>query len=388
MAVLRSTPSVVVVGAGIAGASVAFALAHRGARVDVVAGDLPGEATAAGAGLIAPWTSVRDDDYYRLYAAGAEFYPELLARLGERGITRTDFRRSGAMMVSADPVALDGAQALLERRVASSAAGAAGDVLRLTPDRARARIPVLAPDLGGVLLTGGARVDGGTLRTALLDAAHRCGARIVTGRATLDADGRSVQVAAGGRVERLHADHMVLAAGVWTDALLSPTGRRIGVTPQRGQITHLHLPVETGGWPSLQPIGPQHYLVPFDDGRIIVGATREDGSGHDPRVTAAGQRQVLDDALSIAPGLAGATVLETRVGLRPIGPAGLPLIGPVPGLPALWVISGFGAGGLTMGPLVGDAVAASLVDSAAGGDADTATDTGRRRLLAPFQLPG
>lgn len=379
---------VVVVGAGIAGASVAFALARRGARVDVVTGDLPGEATAAGAGLIAPWTSDRDDAYYRLYAAGAEFYPELLARLAEHGVTRTDFRRSGALMVSADPVALDGAQERLERRVASSSAGTAGEVHRLTPALARARIPVLAPNLGGLLLTGGARVDGGTLRTALLDAAGRRGARIVAGRAELFGDGQTVEVTTGASTERLQADHLVLAAGVWTDALLAPTGLRTGVVPQRGQITHLHLAAgtDTGDWPSLQPIGPHHYLVPFDNGRIVVGATREDGSGHDPRVTAAGQRQVLDDALSIAPGLADATLLETRVGLRPIGPAGTPLIGPAPGMPALWVISGFGAGGLTMGPLVGEVVAAALVDS----DSDThsAGDSRSRALLAPFQLPG
>lgn len=379
MGVPEHRPAVVVVGSGIAGASAAFALARRGADVEVVTGDLPGAATGAGAGLIAPWTSSRDDDYYRLYAAGGEFYPELLDRLGAAGVTRTDFRRSGAMMVSADAAALDATQALLERR-SGGTTGVAGEVRRLEPPQAREQIPVLAADLGAVLLTGGARVDGGTLRTALLEAAVRCGTRIVTGRAALSEDGRTVQVDTAGGLRRQRPDIVLLAAGAWTDSVLAPTGRLAGVVPQRGQITHLRLPAgtDTGRWPSLQPIGPHHYLVPFEDGRIVVGATREDGTGHDPRLTAAGQRQVLDDALSIAPGLADATLVESRVGLRPIGPDGSPVIGPVPGIPSLWVISGFGAGGLTMGPVVGDAVAAELIDGGSGGGG----------LLAPFQLPG
>jgi D-amino-acid dehydrogenase len=98
-----------------------------------------------------------------------------------------------------------------------------------------------------------------------------------------------------------------------------------------------------------------HYLVAFDGGRIAVGATRETGSGFDPRVTAAGQRQVLDDALRVAPGLADATLLETRVGLRPLAEA--PIIGPLPEQPRVHLNTGFGAAGLTMGPLVGHLLA-------------------------------
>ncbi len=78
-----------------------------------------------------------------------------------------------------------------------------------------------------------------------------------------------------------------------------------------------------------------HYLVAWPGGRVAVGATRETGSGFDPRSTAAGVREVLDEALRLAPGLAAATLLEVRVGLRPLAADGLPILGPVPGCAGL-----------------------------------------------------
>jgi D-amino-acid dehydrogenase len=124
------------------------------------------------------------------------------------------------------------------------------------------------------------------------------------------------------------------------------------IEPQRGQIVHLHLPgVETAEWPVIFPLGG-HYLLAFDDSRVVVGATREPGVGFDYRVTAAGQAEVLTQALHVAPGLATATMIETRVGFRPVGP-GRPVLGYVEGSDWLLIGNGLGAAGLTIGPLGG-----------------------------------
>ena len=64
---------------------------------------------------------------------------------------------------------------------------------------------------------------------------------------------------------------------------------------------------------------------------------------------------------SIAPGLADATVIETRVGLRPLSLDGLPYLGEAGDVPGLFVATGFGAAGLTMGPFVGEALAAAIL---------------------------
>ncbi len=159
--------------------------------------------------------------------------------------------------------------------------------------------------------------------------------------------------------EFVGADAVIAAAGAWSPRLLEPIGVRVRVTPQRGQIMHLRLPgASTANWPVVLPRTP-HYLLTFDDSRIVVGATREDGVGFDHRVTAAGMAEVLGEALAVAPGLADATHVETRVGFRPVGPDILPLLGAVPQIPGLVVANGLGASGLTIGPYAG-AVAARL----------------------------
>lgn len=345
-------PRVVVIGAGIAGASIAFALARRGSEVTVVDDAAPGQATAAGAGIISPWGSSTQGPFYDVSAAGAAFYPALLEHLAEAGVTRTDYRRTGALYVHRDPAVLDDTESRIRPRVA--AADVAGEVHRLDPAEIRERFPVLAEDLSGLLITGGARVDGRTLRDGLLQGAQNLGARRLSGRAQVL--GTAVEVDG----QRLQGDAVVIAAGAWTNRLLHDLGLSVPVAPQRGQITHLHLlGANTSRWPTVHPLS-HHYLVAFDEGRIVVGATRETGSGFDPRVTAAGQLQVLQDALGIAPGLADATHIETRVGLRPL-PDQLPVAGAVPGRDHVYVATGYGAVGLTIGPLLGDALARSIL---------------------------
>ncbi len=343
----------IVVGSGIAGAATAFALARRGTAVTVVDEHRTGQATAASAGIIAPWGSQVTGPFYEIYAAGGNYYPILLEQLNEAGITRTDYRRTGSLTVNRDASALDEAEERLRTR-AASAGPAAGEVQRLSPTEARELFPALAPDLGAVLLTGGGRVDGRTLRDALLTGAQRHGARRLTGRAELQ--GSTVLVDGVAQP----ADGVVLATGAWTNEILTGAGITLPVAPQRGQITHLRLEgADTSSWPTLHPLS-HHYVVAFDDGRVAVGATRETGSGFDPRVTAAGQLQVLQDALGIVPGLAEATLLETRVGLRPLPEGQLPLVGRLPGHDAVWVATGYGAAGLTMAPLLGELLARDI----------------------------
>ena len=150
---------------------------------------------------------------------------------------------------------------------------------------------------------------------------------------------------------------MIVAGGAWSPALASPLGLRVPVEPQRGQIAHLVLQgADSGPWPMVSGFH-DHYLVAWPGGRVAVGATRETGSGFDPRSTAAGVREVLVEALRLAPGLAAATLLEVRVGLRPLAADGLPILGPVRGCAGLWLATGHGPAGLTLGPLSGKLVA-------------------------------
>ena len=73
--------------------------------------------------------------------------------------------------------------------------------------------------------------------------------------------------------------------------------------------------------------GSSIYLVPRDDGRVVVGATVQE-RGWDERPTAGGAYGLLRDALALVPGLDDAELVAVMAGLRPGSPDDLPLIGP------------------------------------------------------------
>ncbi len=340
---------VVVIGAGILGASTAFHLAREAAAVTVVDAAHAGRATAAGAGIVCPWVSGAEDAaFYALYAAGARYYPQILADLADLGEADTGYSRVGALCVAEGAETLAAIEGLALRRAA--AAPEAGAVERLGPAAARALFPPLRPGLGGVFIAGGARVDGRRMTAALLGAATRLGAVQRRGQAELLADGGRAAVRLAG--ETLAADIVVVAAGAWAAELLQPLGIELGIAPERGQIVHLGLAgADTSRWPVVLPSG-SHYLLAFEDSRVVAGATRED-VGFDHRVTAAGLAEVLEAALRVAPGLAAASVIETRIGFRPVGPGYRPMLGWAPGVQGLLVGNGLGAAGLTIGPFAG-----------------------------------
>jgi glycine/D-amino acid oxidase-like deaminating enzyme len=341
---------VIVIGSGVAGASTAYHLARRGVEVLVVDEAKPGVATEAGAGIICPWPSGRSDTEVRTASLAASYYPTLVAQLAEDGAPDSSFEVVGALVVSPDEAELDAAYERVSARAAQSPA--AGRISRLDTARARELFPVLAPGLGAVHVSGGGRVDGRRLRRALLAGASKRGAQLIEGRAELTADGVRVDG------ETHHADKVVVAAGAWSAELVAPLGVSLAVAPQRGQISHFELPgTDTTAWPVVLPPS-SHYLLAFPGSRVVAGATRETGSGFDHRVTAGGQHEVLAHALAVAPGLADATLHETRIGFRPASPDGLPLLGPLDAHPNVLVATGFGPTGLTVAPFAGVLVAA------------------------------
>jgi len=352
---------IIVLGAGVLGASTAYHCAVAGAEVVVVDAAHEGRATAAGAGIVSPWSSrVEDAEFYRLYAGGGRYYPRLIERLAEDGEHDTGFRKVGTLVVTAD----GGELAAMERLIRSRQAPEAGAISVLAPAEARKLFPPLHEALFAVHVSGGARVDGRRLAGALLHAAERRGAVRRSGVAALVVEaGRVRGVRIGG--ERCEADAVVVTAGAWAPELLRPLGVALAVEPQRGQIVHLRLPgTETGHWPVVVPLA-DHYLLTFDDSRVVVGATREWGAGFDYRVTAGGLAKVLGNALAVAPGLAGATVIETRIGFRPMPSDGKLKLGLVEAVPGLAIGNGLGASGLTIGPYAGKLLAEVVLEGKA-----------------------
>jgi D-amino-acid dehydrogenase len=353
---------VVVVGAGIVGASAAFHLARGDVGVDLIDSNVPGRATLAGAGIICPWLSQsRDPRYEALAFAAVRDYPELVARLAAAGETGVDYALVGGLVVAPARDRLEAVarrlQSYLDRGVTE-----VGKVRLLDAGVPQMLFPYLDPALAGLYLSGAIRVSGESVRTALVNAAVNAGARQWSGTATLERSGRT---GVGVRVqgEFLRADVVVVAAGAWSAELCRPLAVQLEVEPQRGQI--LHLKVEdpsTATWPLIVPVLSDYYLLGFGEGRVVVGATRESGSGFDFRITAGGVAEVLQEGLRIAPGLKTATLAEIRVGFRPMTRDGLPLLGRPRSVPGLVVATGLGRYGLTVGPFVGRLAAQLAVE--------------------------
>jgi D-amino-acid dehydrogenase len=152
-------------------------------------------------------------------------------------------------------------------------------------------------------------------------------------------------------------------------------GCPLPITPTKGQIVHLDTTQESDGWPIVQPL-LTHYLVPWPGGRVACGGTFEAGAGFSTTVTAAGLHELLRECLVVAPGLADAEYLFTRVGLRPTSPDDRPVVGAVPGWGNVWTATGHGANGLLLGPYTAALLAAHI----AGGSPETPLATVPKEL--------
>ncbi len=346
---------IIIIGAGILGVSTAYQLAKSGVEVIVVDREDAGRATDAAAGIICPWVSQRRNKaWYALAKGGAAYYSSLIKQLEEDGEMNTGYRKVGAISLHTEMEKLE----KLEKRavIRREDAPEMGGIQQLNSGETTALFPPLSETFSSVLIEGAARVNGQALRQALVNASVKNGATFIVGSAEIIHSNNKVSgVKVNGK--SYSADTVIITAGAWAEELLTPLGINLQIKAQKAQIVHLQIDEkETEDWPVVMP-PTNHYLLAFDDGKIIVGATHEDDMNFDQRITAGGLYEVFDKALAIAPGLADATFTEARVGYRPFTANFLPVIGEIPDYQGLLFANGLGASGLTVGPFLGDQLA-------------------------------
>lgn len=342
---------IIIIGAGILGASTAYHLAKKGMEVIVIDRQDVGQATDAAAGIICPWLSQRRNKaWYALAKSGAAYYAALIDLLKEDGETETGYRQVGAISLQTDVRKLEKMiNRAMERREEALEIGA---IEQLSQEETAIQFPVLSTGFESVHISGAARVNGRALRQALVNAAMKYGASFISGSAELIHIGNKVTGVQVGD-EHYDAETVVITAGAWAPELLAPLGIDLQVVGQKAQIIHLQLKeTKTNEWPVVMPENDQ-YILAFDEGRIVIGATHENDKQFDERVTAGGIHEVIDKALAVAPGLCDAEFVEARVGFRPVTPNFLPIIGEVPEVEGLFLANGLGASGLTVGPFLG-----------------------------------
>jgi len=349
----------VVVGAGIIGCAVAYELARRGATVQIVDDRAAGAgATQASAGVLAPFIEARHGGpLAELTARGLEVFDGFVAGAAAAAGAPIPYQRTGTL-----DAALDDASLAIYAQTASVLA-AKGIVAQLLDGRAvRAEEPHLsAAAVGGLLIPCHGYVAASDLTRALAAAALRHGAQVVE-------QGRVRRISVSGGELLLETDGSplrgraaVIAAGSWASQVdVDGTAMRVPVKPIRGQLVQLAwsgAPLRRVVW------GERCYVVPWQDGTVLVGATVED-AGFDERTTVAGVSDLLEAACELLPHAWTASVAAARVGLRPGTPDELPIIGRSTVLPNVIYATGHYRNGVLLSGLTAQLVAGVLLDDA------------------------
>lgn len=350
----------IVVGGGIVGAAAAYRAGQLGARTLLCDRRDAGRATDAGAGILAPESSTRDGRLWYDFALDAVgYYSALIEDLAADCVPGEELSQAyglcAKMIVALNDVeaaSLAEIERTVYTRQEERRTPPEESVRRISPNEARnAYYPLLA-DASAVLLQPAARRVDGRLMTAALERglrARRVETSEVDASALLLEDGRvrGVRSSCG---DEYTSEAVLIAGGAWSTDFGAQLDVEIPVAPQRGQIIHLQLPgQDTGAWSIVMGFS-DHYQVPWPGGRVAVGATRETGSGYAPYATVSGVGEVLREALRLAPGLRDAAIDDIRVGLRPYTSDHLPLLGSVPGVNGVFLATGHGPTGLTLGP--------------------------------------
>ncbi|MFE7133926.1 glycine oxidase ThiO [Streptomyces sp. NPDC057638] len=357
---------VLVIGGGIIGLVTAWRAAQKGLAVTLADSEPGGGAAQVAAGMLAAVTELHygEETLLSLTLESARRYPAFTTELEEASGRRIDYRTCGTLAIALDA---DDRAHLRELHALQQRCGL--ESAWLTGRECRRLEPMLAPGVrGGLRVDGDHQVDPRRLAAALVTACARAGVtfrRDWAARLLVSRD-RAVGARLADGTE-LPAGQVVIAGGSLSgrleglpDAVVPP------VRPVKGQVLRLAVPRPYAPFLSrtIRAVvrGGHVYLVPRENGELVVGATSEE-QGWDTSVTAGGVYELLRDAHELVPGITELPLTETRAGLRPASPDNAPLLGPT-ALPGLHLATGHYRNGVLLTPVTGDAMATALTDGA------------------------
>lgn len=352
--------NVAVVGGGVIGCAIAYYLQRAGASVTVIErGVIGGEASGAAAGmLVTPLEDAGNSPLLELQGASLRLYPDLLPEIEELSGIDMEYRVTGLLRTAFT----EERAAVLKDLVRREAATVEG--LEWLEGRALRELePALSPRvIGAAHSAHDSNLNPGLLTRALAEAARRLGA-VVHERTTVAGFLRRGDILRGlslrkegTRGEVGEVDHVVLAAGPWTQALSRRLSVQLPTPPRRGQmLAYRSQSVRHCIW------GEDGYLVPRVDGTVHVGATVED-VGFRRRTTARALAALRRAACTLVPALRRSPVERSWAGLRPGSPDDLPIIGRLPGRENVWVASGHFRNGILLAPITGKLVSQLVLE--------------------------
>lgn len=356
-----SFPRVAVIGAGVIGLGIAWRLAQRGAIVTVFDKDLAGQgASHAAAGMLAACIEAEpgEEALVALGRRSQRLWPAFAAELKDVSGVDVDLRQEGTLYVA---LTADDQARLTHDLGFHKSLGL--PVEWISAAAARKREPHLGGRLTGALFSPeDHQVENRKLAQALRLSAERAGVTIrencpVARVLLADDRARGVVLEGGDTVE---ADAVVLAAGAWSRQIEGvPAALRPPVRPLKGQMIALRMEPAA---PLVTHViwGPNIYIVPRNDGRLLLGATVEE-KGFDATLTAGGVLALLEAAWRVIPAIEELPIAEMWVGHRPGSRDDAPILGPS-AVPGLAYATGHHRNGILLTPVSADAVAGLVLD--------------------------
>ena len=322
MAHMPKDYDVIVAGAGMVGAAVAYGLAGLNRRVLMLDGaDTDFRAAKANFGLVwAHGKGIKHPAYQRLTIQACQDWPAFAARLEEETGMAIAYERKGGLHfcmseaeLSSRSVQLDALQAQTPELAPSTQILDRGELLRRFPSMR------LGDDVAGASLGAlDGQVNPLRLLAALQKAFLGLGGELRNNHAVSaihKLPGGGFEVIAGDF--RASAERVVIAAGLGSSALGPMVGLDVPLRPLRGQI------LVTERLAPLLPI-PASGLRQTGEGTVMIGVTQED-VGYDLSTTADGAVRMTRKALRILPDLARAKLVRHWSCLRVMTPDGNPV---------------------------------------------------------------
>lgn len=341
---VQRTGDVLIVGGGIQGLAIALELQQHGASVVVLSRNFEQAASHAAAGMLAPHAeSLPLGPMSTLCQRSLQAYPAWVQKL--EGLTgrSVGYWPCGILAPQFEPPT-----ATPESTPAAQWLSAAG-----LPTYQAGLHPELA---GGWWFPEDGQVDNRALVQALQLAVQDLGIPVHAGVAVTglqQQQGRITQVLTS--AGEFRADQIVLATGAWSSELVP-----VPVFPKKGQMLSLR-GAQSGQDQPLRRVlyGENVYIVPRQDGRIVIGATSE-AVGFTPFNTPAGVHQLLGNAMGLYPALADLPLEETWWGFRPATPDQMPLLGPGPAT-NLTLATGHYRNGILLAPITAQLITQALL---------------------------
>ena len=340
-------PATLVLGGGLMGLAVAHQLARRGESVTVISRRRSEAAGFVAAGMLAPHAEGLSGALLKLGQASLERIPRWVAQIEADSGLGCGLRTSGIVVPF---------RTATERDAYPTAS------LGQTLDRTglEREIPGLGPEWStGLLFEQDGQIDNRRqLMRALERACVSMGVQFMEGAEVLDLERNSAGLcgihlrSAEGEEQQLSCRQAVLCSGAWSQQLVP----QLPVFPVKGQMLSLQGPRE-----ALKRVifGPGTYLVPREDGLIVVGATSERDAGFAEGLTPDGQKQLQAGIASLLPTAANWPPMERWWGFRPCTPDEGPLLGEGP-IPGLWLATGHHRNGVLLAAITSQLMSAVL----------------------------